>query len=105
MAGAVRRRGRLRGGGGLRAFSSEVGTGSREENASKQKISDAEAEIARINGIISKIDTALALPDLFKRDPKQAAQLSKARAGAENALQRAEEEWLAASSQYDEATG
>src|SRR5450631_3407815 len=71
----------------------------------KQKISDAEAEIARINGIISKIDTALALPDLFTRDPKQAAQLSKARAGAANALQRAEEEWLAASSQYDEATG
>src|ERR1700731_411869 len=49
----------------------------------KQKISDAEAEIARISGIIAKIDTALALPDLFKRDPKQAAQLSKARAGAE----------------------
>jgi ATP-binding cassette subfamily F protein 3 len=71
----------------------------------KQKISDAEAEIARINGIISKIDTALALPDLFKRDPKQAAQLSKARAGAASALQRAEEEWLTASSQYDEAAG
>jgi ATP-binding cassette, subfamily F, member 3 len=71
----------------------------------KQKISDAEAEIARINDIIAKIDTALALPDLFSRDPKQAAQLAQARAGAENALQRAEEEWLAASSQYDEATG
>jgi ATP-binding cassette, subfamily F, member 3 len=71
----------------------------------KQKISDAEAEIARINGIIAKIDTALALPDLFTRDPKQAAQLSKARAGATSALLRAEEEWLAASSQYDEATG
>ena len=71
----------------------------------KQRISDAEAEIARINDIISKIDTALALPDLFKRDPKQAAQLSKARAGAETALQRAEEEWLLASSQYDEAAG
>jgi len=71
----------------------------------KQKISDAEAEIARINGIIAKIDTALALPDLFKRDPKQAAQLSKARAGAESALQRAEEAWLAANSQYDEAAG
>ena len=71
----------------------------------KQKISEAEAEIARINGIIAKIDTALALPDLFTRDPKQAAQLSKARAGAESALQRAEEEWLAASSQYDEAAG
>jgi len=71
----------------------------------KQKISQAEAEIARINGIISKIDSALALPELFKRDPKQAAQLAKARAGAESALQRAEEEWLAVSSQYDEATG
>ncbi|MEA2897716.1 MAG: ATP-binding cassette, subfamily er 3 [Bradyrhizobium sp.] len=71
----------------------------------KQKISDAEAEIARINGIISKIDVALALPDLFQRDPKQAAQLSKARAGAASALQRAEEEWLTASSSYDEATG
>jgi ATP-binding cassette subfamily F protein 3 len=71
----------------------------------KQRISDAEAEIARINGIIAKIDTALALPDLFKRDPKQAAQLTKARAGAESALQKAEEEWLAASSQYDEAAG
>jgi ATP-binding cassette subfamily F protein 3 len=71
----------------------------------QQKISEAEAEIARINGIIAKIDTALALPDLFTRDPKQAAQLSKARAGAVSALQRAEEEWLAASSQYDEAAG
>jgi ATP-binding cassette, subfamily F, member 3 len=68
----------------------------------KQKISDAEAEIERINGIISKIDTALALPDLFTRDPKQAAQLGKARAGAAEALRRAEEAWLEASSQYDE---
>jgi len=71
----------------------------------KQKISNAEAEIERINGIISKIDLALALPGLFQRDPKQAAQLSKARAGAALALQRAEEEWLTASSSYDEATG
>jgi ATP-binding cassette subfamily F protein 3 len=71
----------------------------------KQRIAEAEAEIARINGIIAKIDAALALPDLFTRDPKQAAQLGKARAGAETALQRAEEDWLQASSQFDEATG
>src|SRR6202012_1928554 len=69
----------------------------------KQQISQAEAEIARISEIIVKIDTALALPDLFTRDPKQAAQLSKARAGAADALQRAEEEWLEASSAYEEA--
>jgi ATP-binding cassette, subfamily F, member 3 len=71
----------------------------------KQQIANAEAEIDRINGIIAKIDTALALPDLFRRDPKQAAQLVRARAGAASALLRAEEEWLAASSQLDEAAG
>lgn len=71
----------------------------------KQKIATAEAEMARISGIIAKIDVALALPDLFKRDPKQATQLTKARASAADALQRAEDEWLAASSSYDEAAG
>jgi ATP-binding cassette, subfamily F, member 3 len=71
----------------------------------KQKIADAEAEIERISGIIAKIDTALALPDIFSRDPKQAAQLAKARVSAASALQRAEEDWLEASSQHDAATG
>jgi ATP-binding cassette subfamily F protein 3 len=71
----------------------------------KQRIAEAEAEIERIHGIIAKIDAALALPDLFTRDPKQAAQLGKARAGAESALRRAEEDWLEASSQFDEAAG
>ncbi|WP_271618795.1 hypothetical protein [Bradyrhizobium sp. CCBAU 51745] len=50
----------------------------------------AEAEIARGTDIIAKIDTALALPDIFTRDPKQGAQLSKARANAADALARAE---------------
>jgi ATP-binding cassette subfamily F protein 3 len=69
----------------------------------KQKIASAEAEIARIGGIIEKIDAALALPDIFTRDPKQAAQLAKARAAAAEALQRAEEQWLEASTELDEA--
>jgi ATP-binding cassette subfamily F protein 3 len=68
----------------------------------KQQISNAEAEIARIGGIIEKIDTALALPDIFTRDPKQAAQLAKARAAAADALQQAEEAWLEASTQLGE---
>ena len=71
----------------------------------KKRIAEAEAEIARISEIIEKIDTALALPDLFTRDPKQAAQLSKARANAGEALARAEEEWLEASAQYDAVAG
>jgi ATP-binding cassette subfamily F protein 3 len=71
----------------------------------KQKISAAEAEIERITDIIAKIDAALALPDLFTRDPKQAAQLGKARANAVTALQRAEEAWLEASAQFDQTAG
>jgi ATP-binding cassette subfamily F protein 3 len=69
----------------------------------KRRISEAETEMARISAIIEKIDAALALPDLFTRDPKQAAQLGKARSSAADALARAEEEWLAASSELDEA--
>ncbi|SDI73604.1 ATP-binding cassette, subfamily F, member 3 [Bradyrhizobium sp. Rc2d] len=71
----------------------------------KKRIAEAEAEIARVGEIIAKIDTALALPDIFSRDPKQAAQLSKARANAADALARAEEQWLEASAQFDEAAG
>jgi ATP-binding cassette subfamily F protein 3 len=71
----------------------------------KQQVADAEAEMERITGIIAKIDTALALPDLFKKDPKQATQLTKARAAAADALQRAEEQWLNASSLHEEASG
>jgi ATP-binding cassette subfamily F protein 3 len=71
----------------------------------KKRIAEAEAEIARVTEIITKIDTALALPDIFTRDPKQAAQLSKARANAADALARAEEQWLEASTQFDEAAG
>ncbi|MGL9618065.1 ABC-F family ATP-binding cassette domain-containing protein [Bradyrhizobium sp. U531] len=71
----------------------------------KKRIAEAEAEIARVSEIITKIDTALALPDIFTRDPKQAARLSKARANAADALARAEEQWLEASTEFDAATG
>jgi ATP-binding cassette subfamily F protein 3 len=71
----------------------------------KKRIAEAEAEIARVSEIITKIDAALSLPDIFSRDPKQAAQLSKARANAAGALARAEEQWLEASTNYDEVAG
>ncbi|NPU14808.1 ABC-F family ATP-binding cassette domain-containing protein [Bradyrhizobium sp. 83002] len=79
--------------------------GDNRRNALKQKITAAEAEISRITEIIAKIDGALSLPDIFTRDPKQAAQLSKARANAADALARAEEQWLEASTLYDEVAG
>jgi ATP-binding cassette, subfamily F, member 3 len=75
------------------------------QKPARQRIAEAEAEIERITAIIAKIDAALALPDIFSRDPKQAAQLSQARANAATALERAEEEWLDASAQADQAAG
>jgi ATP-binding cassette subfamily F protein 3 len=71
----------------------------------RQKVADAEAEIERIGGIIAKIDAALALPDIFAREPAKAAQLSKARSAAAEALQRAEEDWLQASASLEAASG
>ncbi|TYO63103.1 ABC-F family ATP-binding cassette domain-containing protein [Bradyrhizobium hipponense] len=90
-----------------RSISSEKPQRPRSDNRGslKKRIAEAEAEIARVGEIIAKIDTALALPDIFTRDPKQAAQLSKARANAADALARAEEQWLEASAQFDEAAG
>ncbi|MGO4715537.1 ABC-F family ATP-binding cassette domain-containing protein [Bradyrhizobium sp. 2TAF24] len=70
----------------------------------KQKIAEAEAEMARIGDIIAKIDAALALPDIFSRDPDKAAQLGKARANAAVALERAEEAWLEFSASYESAS-
>jgi len=70
----------------------------------KQKITEAEAEMARIGDIIAKIDAALALPDIFSRDPDKAAQLGKARANAAAALERAEEAWLEFSASYESAS-
>ena len=71
----------------------------------RQQIAAAEAEIERITAIIDKIDAALALPDLFTRDPKQAAQLGTARTNAEAALRKAEDDWLQASAAFDDAQG
>src|ERR1700761_9423159 len=88
-----------------RASFRDRSTRSERQKPLKQRISEAEAEIERITAIIEKIDTALALPDIFTRDPKQAAQLGQARAKAQSALQRAEENWLEASAQNEEAAG
>ncbi|PYF03410.1 ATP-binding cassette subfamily F protein 3 [Rhodopseudomonas faecalis] len=71
----------------------------------RQQIAAAEAEIERITAIIDKIDAALALPDLFTGDPKQAAQLGTARTNAEAALRKAEDDWLQASAAFDDAQG
>ncbi len=69
----------------------------------RRRIADAEAVVAKLNGEIARIDTALADAGLFARDPAKATQLSKDRSNAVNALARAEDDWLAASEALEAA--
>lgn len=68
----------------------------------KRRIDAAEKAVARLTADIAAIDAQLA-GGLFARDPAKATTLSKSRSEAADALARAEEDWLAASAQYEEA--
>jgi ATP-binding cassette subfamily F protein 3 len=70
----------------------------------RRQIKSAEAEMTRLATTLAEIDAGLADPQLFARDPRRAARLSKARADAAAALARAEENWLEASAAYDAAS-
>ncbi len=63
----------------------------------RKRITEAETLVTRLTNEIARIDSALADPSLFARDPAKAAQLSKERSAAVAALARAEDDWLAAS--------
>jgi ATP-binding cassette subfamily F protein 3 len=69
----------------------------------RRRITDAEAAVKRLTQEIARTDVALAVPGLFARDPKKAAALAKARADAVDALARAEDDWLAASADFEAA--
>jgi ATP-binding cassette subfamily F protein 3 len=69
----------------------------------RRRVIEAEQTIERLSREIARIDAALAGPGLFARDPAAAAALSKARAEAVAALGRAENDWLAASTELEAA--
>ncbi|MES1155267.1 MAG: ATP-binding cassette domain-containing protein, partial [Pseudorhodoplanes sp.] len=70
----------------------------------RKRIGDADTKIKKLNADLARFDAALSEADLFARDPAKAAQLAKARSDAAQALARAEEEWLAASGEYETAS-
>ncbi|HMM14639.1 MAG TPA: ABC-F family ATP-binding cassette domain-containing protein [Parvibaculum sp.] len=69
----------------------------------KKKIQASEREMERLQTEVARLDTQLADPGTFDGKPDEAARLAKLRADALKALARAEEEWLDASTAYDEA--
>ena len=68
----------------------------------KRRIEAAERSVARLTADIAAIDEQLAA-GLFARDPAKATVLSKTRAEAVSALAKAEEDWLSASAEYEDA--
>jgi ATP-binding cassette subfamily F protein 3 len=65
--------------------------------ALRKRVTEAEADLASLSRQLQNLDAALSDSHVFARDPAQAAELSKARAGVVAAIAMAEEEWLAAS--------
>ncbi len=69
----------------------------------RKKIQKAESDIAQLNKQLAKLDHTLSDGELFTKDPARAAELSKTRANVVAAIAKAEEEWLEASSQLEQA--
>jgi len=69
----------------------------------RKKISEIESLTARLEKTIQALDTELADPTLYDKTPAKAAAKAKERSDAQTRLAAAEEEWLALSTEYEEA--
>uniref|UniRef100_UPI002FCAADF3 ABC-F family ATP-binding cassette domain-containing protein n=1 Tax=Bosea sp. (in: a-proteobacteria) TaxID=1871050 RepID=UPI002FCAADF3 len=69
----------------------------------RQKLNLAEARIAKLTGLIEKVDGVLGNGAAFARDPDKALHLSRQRAELAEALSAAEEEWLGLSEELESA--
>ncbi|MCW5687301.1 MAG: ABC-F family ATP-binding cassette domain-containing protein [Pseudolabrys sp.] len=69
----------------------------------RKKIQKAEADIEQFNKQLANLDKTLSDGELFVKDPARAAELSKTRTQVVEAIAKAEEEWLAASSALETA--
>jgi ATP-binding cassette subfamily F protein 3 len=69
----------------------------------QKKIQEAEAQVHRFQKKIDTLQTQLADPVIYTREPAKATQIGKEIGYAKSSLARAEEEWLTLSSEYEEA--
>ncbi|MDR6757388.1 ATP-binding cassette subfamily F protein 3 [Mycoplana sp. BE70] len=69
----------------------------------KKKINDVESLTAKLEKLIQALDSELADPTLYEKNPAKAAMKAKDRSDAAGRLAAAEEEWLLLSSKYEEA--
>jgi ATP-binding cassette subfamily F protein 3 len=91
-------------GGGSRAAARRAAAERRAQLAPlRGRIARAEAAVTHWTRELERLDATLAVPDLYS-DPARATALARERAAAAAALARAEETWLALSSEYEAAT-
>ncbi|MEK1887427.1 MAG: ABC-F family ATP-binding cassette domain-containing protein [Phyllobacterium sp.] len=69
----------------------------------QKKIQEAEAQVQRFQKKIDTLQAQLADPVIYSREPAKATQIGKEIGYAKTSLARAEEEWLALSSDYEDA--
>lgn len=69
----------------------------------RKKIEAIEARMDKFNGLIARIDAALAAPDAFAKNQEKASEIARQRAELVSALATAEEEWLELSAQIETA--
>jgi ATP-binding cassette subfamily F protein 3 len=71
----------------------------------KKKVDELQTMMGKIERLIQGIDTELADPAIFSKNPTRATELTKARANAEKKLAETEEEWLLLSDELETASG
>jgi ATP-binding cassette subfamily F protein 3 len=71
--------------------------------ALRRKLAETEARMEKLQGLLARVDAALAAPDAFARGAAQAGALARQRGELAQALAAAEEEWLAVSSELEGA--
>ena len=77
---------------------------SREKRGNVQKrLQAVEERMQKFSDLIARVDSMLADGEIFARDAKKAGELAQQRADLADALHKAEEEWLALSSEAESA--
>ncbi|GJL94535.1 MAG: ABC transporter ATP-binding protein [Hyphococcus sp.] len=69
----------------------------------KKSAQTAERQLEKLNTTLLRLDAALAEPGLYEKDLARATKLQKERAALTNAIEEAEEQWLAALEKYETA--
>ncbi|MEL7487518.1 MAG: ABC-F family ATP-binding cassette domain-containing protein [Pseudomonadota bacterium] len=69
----------------------------------KKKAENLEARVDELNGILTRLDAALAEPELYEKNVARATKLTKERAALVKAIAEAEDAWMAALETYETA--